>query len=123
MKTNAESAINFKARRVYGDVRVGLCVFVVLVFVPFVCCSAINGNGANAKGVWVAAGDVNKVMGHMLAPEGYDVESEVRLSRYGKALNGLFYVGEESCFFADGCYHISECVVNVIGACASAARD
>jgi hypothetical protein len=59
----------------------------------------------------------------MFAPKGNDVKSEVRLSRYGKALNSLFDVGEESCFFADGCYHISECVVNIVGACASAARD
>ncbi len=59
----------------------------------------------------------------MFAPKSDDVKSEVRLSRYGKALNSLFNIGEESCFFADGCHHISKCVVDVVGACASAACD
>ena len=123
MKTNAESAINFNARRVYGDVRVGLCVFVVLVFVPFVCCCAVYGYCADSKGVWVAAGDIDEVVGDVFAAEGDDIKSEVRFSWFGEAFDNLFDVGEESCFFADGCHHISKCVVNIVGACASAACD
>jgi hypothetical protein len=123
VKTDAESAKDFKARRVDGDVGVGLCVFAVLVFVPFVCCCAIDGYRANAEGVWVAAGNIDEVVGYVLAAKGDDIESEVRFSRYGKAFNSLFDVGKESCFLADGCHHVSKGVVDVVGACASAACD
>ena len=102
MNTDAESAKDFKARRVDGDVGVGFCVFAVLVFVPFVCCCAVDGYRADTKGVGVTAGDINKVVGDVFAAEGDDIKSEVRFSWFGEAFNNLFDVGEESCFLADG---------------------
>jgi hypothetical protein len=102
VETITKSAKGFETGWVDGDVRVGLLVFAVLVFVPFVCCCAVNGYGADTEGVWVAAGDIDEVVGDVFAAEGDDIKSEVRFSWFGEAFNNLFDVGEESCFLADG---------------------
>ncbi len=119
----AKSTEGLEAGGVDGNVAVSLLVFAVLVFVPFICSGAVNGDGLNAHAVWVAAGDVNEVVGDVFAAEGDDIKSEVRFPRFGEAFNNLFDVGEESCFLADGRHYISNGVVDVIGACASAACD
>ena len=123
MKAVTKSAKGFETGWVDSDVRVGLLVFAVLVFVPFVCCCAVDNYRARTKGVGVTAGDINEVVGDVFAAEGDDIKSEVRFPRFGEAFNNLFDVGEESCFLADGRHYISNGVVDVIGACASAACD
>jgi hypothetical protein len=71
----AKTAEGLEAGWVDDDVAVGLLVFPVLILVSFVSCSAVGANGCDAHGVWVAAGNIDKVVGHVFAAEGDDIES------------------------------------------------
>ena len=76
MESLTKSTEGLKAGWVDNDVAVSLLVFAVLVFVAFVCSGRVNVDRLYSHAVWVAASDVDEVMGDMSA-EGDDVEAEV----------------------------------------------
>ncbi len=75
MEPLTESAEGFEAGWVDDYVSVGLLVFAVFVFVSFVCCGSIGGNGCDSHCVRVAARNVDEVVRYVFAAEGDDVET------------------------------------------------
>ena len=75
MESLAKSTEGLEAGWVDDNVSVGLLVFAVFVFVPFVCCSPVGGDGCDSHCVRVAARDVDEVVGYVFAAEGDDVET------------------------------------------------
>ena len=72
-----ETSEMFETSWVHDNVAVSLLVFPVFVFVSFVGCSSVNTDAYYADCVWVATRDVNKIVRHMFAAEGDDIESKV----------------------------------------------
>ncbi len=72
-----KSTKGLKAGWVDNDVAVSLLVFAVLVLVAFVWSGPVDGDRLYSRAVWVAASDVDEVVGDMFAAEGDDVEAEV----------------------------------------------
>jgi hypothetical protein len=71
----AKSTEGLKAGWVDNYVSIGLLVFAVFVFVPFVCCSSVGGDGCDSHCVRVAARNVDEVVRYMFAAEGDNIET------------------------------------------------
>ena len=71
----AKTTEGLEAGWVYYEVSVGLLIFPILILVSFVGCSPVGVYGYDAHCLRVATCDVDKVVGHMFAAEGDDIES------------------------------------------------
>jgi hypothetical protein len=67
----------FEASWVHNNVTVSLLVFPVFVFVTFVGCRSVSTDAYNADCIRVSTCDVNKIVRHMFAAEGDDIEPKV----------------------------------------------
>ena len=75
MEPLAKSTEGLKAGWVDNYVSIGLLIFAVFVFVPFICCGSIGRNGCDSHCVRVAARNVDEVVGYVFAAEGDDIEA------------------------------------------------
>ena len=75
MEPLAKSTEGLKAGCVDNNISIGLLVFAVFVFVPFVSCGSVGGDGCDSHCVRVAARNVDEVVRYVFTAECDNVET------------------------------------------------